>query len=351
MCQKSYFKGKKEKMKKLRVFEGFAGYGGASFALRRANIPHEVIGYSEILPDAIKLYEMNHKGIKNYGDIRKIKPEDLPDFDFFTGGFPCQAFSSAGKNHGELDTRGTLFYEIIRVCETKQPEHILLENVKGLLSNKHKKTFGKIISELNRIGYNVTYELLNSKHYGIPQNRDRVWIFATKKNIPKNWSLAPKKEKLKVFFKDLLEENVDKKYYKNEQQTNRVIELTGVDMDVPEPLCLDIYNKWIRYDRICMTITEPHHNTMRVVEPKKDGKFRMRKLTEKEHFRFMGFKDGEIEMGDMPYSHLCRAAGNGWEINIVTKILKQIEQLIELNERGAPMIPKQKFIVEFAQTF
>jgi len=315
-------------MKKIKVFEGFAGYGGASFGLKRTNITHEIVGYSEILPKAIELYEMNHPGIKNFGDITKIEPEELPDFNFFTGGFPCQAFSSAGNNHGELDTRGTLFYDIIRICEVKQPKFILLENVKGLFSNRHKKTFTKIISELKRIGYNVTYELLNSKDYGVPQNRERVWIFATKKEIPSNWSLKPKKENLNVTFKDILEQNVDKKYYKNEQQTNRVIELTNVDMDVPEPLCLDIYNKRIRYDKICMTITEPHHNTMRVVEPKEGDKFRMRKLTEKEHFRLMGFEDGEIEMGDMSYTQLCRAAGNGWDINMVSKLLTQIKKLM-----------------------
>jgi len=315
--------------KKIKIFEGFAGYGGASFALKRTNISHEIIGYSEILPKAIELYELNHKGIKNFGDITKIKPEELPDFDFFTGGFPCQTFSSAGSNHGELDTRGTLFNDIIRICEIKQPEFILLENVKGLFSNRHKTTFTKIISELKRIGYNVTYDLMNSKDYGVPQNRERVWIFATKKKIPKDWSLTPQKEELNVFFKDILDNNVDEKYYKNEQQTNRVIELTKVDMDVREPLCLDIYNKRIRYDKVCMTITEPHHNTMRVVEPKKEGKFRMRKLTEKEHFRLMGFKDGEIELGEMSYSQLCRAAGNGWEINVVSKILNQIKELKE----------------------
>ena len=107
-----------------------------------------------------------------------------------------------------------------------------------------------------------------------------------------------------------------------------MIELTNVDMDVPEPLCLDIYNKRIRYDKICMTITEPHHNTMRVVEPKEGDKFRMRKLTEKEHFRLMGFEDGEIEMGDMSYTQLCRAAGNGWDINMVSKLLTQIKKLM-----------------------
>ena len=334
-------------MEELKVFEGFAGYGGASFALKRANIPHTVIGYSDIHPGAIKLYEMNHQGVKNFGDITKIKPEDLPEFNFFTGGFPCQAFSSAGSNHGELDTRGTLFYEIIRICEVKQPEYILLENVKGLFSDRHRKTFNKIISELNRIGYNVVYELLNSSDYGIPQNRERVWIFATKKNIPKNWSLAPPKEKLKYTFKDFLDKDVHEKYHKDENQINRLIEVTGVNMDVQEPLCLDIYNKRIRYDKLCMTITEPHHNTMRVVEPKKDGKFRVRKLTEKEHFRFMGFEDDEIEMGKMSYSELCRAAGNGWEINVVTKILNQIKQLTELNESGAPSVHKQKSISDF----
>jgi DNA (cytosine-5)-methyltransferase 1 len=334
-------------MNELEVFEGFAGYGGASFGLKRSGIPHEIVGYSEIHPKAIELYDLNHKGIRNFGDIKMINPNELPDFNFFTGGFPCQAFSSAGSNHGELDTRGTLFYEIIRICEIKQPEFILLENVKGLLSKRHKKTFTKIISELRRIGYNVKYELLNSKDFGIPQNRERVWIFATKKSIPKGWSLSPPIENSSSFFKDFLEEEVDEKYYKNEKQIDRVIELTKVNMDVPEPLCLDIYNKKIKYDKVCMTITEPHHNTMRVVEPKKEGKFRMRKVTEKEHFRLMGFKDGEIDLGEFSYSQLCRAAGNGWEINIVEKILKQIKLLIELNEFGAPMVPNQKSVQDF----
>ena len=103
-------------LEKIRVFEGFAGYGGAAFALKRANIPHTIVGYSEILPDAIELYELNHKNIKNFGDITKIDPKEIPDFDLFTGGFPCQAFSTAGKGLGELDTRGTLFYDVIRIC-------------------------------------------------------------------------------------------------------------------------------------------------------------------------------------------------------------------------------------------
>lgn len=313
-----------ENKNKLKVFDAFAGYGGATFGMRRANIPHEVVGYSEIKPEAIKLFELNHKGIKNYGDITKINPKDLPDFDLFTGGFPCQTFSTVGKGHGELDTRGTLFSDIIRICEVKQPTFILLENVKGLITKKHNQTFLKIINELKRIGYNVVTELLNTKDYGIPQNRERIWIFATKKEIPKDWTFAPEKEELKVFFKDLLDKEVDKWYYKSQEQAERLIEITGVSLDVKEPCCFDIYNKKVRTDGISITLTEPYHNTLRIVEPKKDGKYRVRKMTDKEHFRFMGFKDGEIDWGDLSYIQSGGCAGNGWDINLAGKIIDKI---------------------------
>lgn len=122
----------------IKVFEGFAGYGGASFGLTRAGIKHEVIGYSEFDKFASELYDANHKDkmgnpIKNWGDITKINPEDLPDFDLFTGGFPCQPFSTVGMQLGEFDTygRGTLVYDIIRICAHKKPQYIFLENVKG----------------------------------------------------------------------------------------------------------------------------------------------------------------------------------------------------------------------------
>lgn len=331
-----------DEVKKIRVFEGFAGYGGASFGLKRSKIPHEVIGYSEVLPKAIELFELNHKNIPNYGDITKIKPEELPDFDFFTGGFPCQTFSSAGNNKGELDTRGTLFNDIIRICEIKKPKYILLENVKGLLSKRHKQTFSKIISELERIGYNVKYELLNTKDYGVPQNRERVWIFATSQDIPEDWELRPEPEELKYTFSDFLDENVESKYYKNKEQTKRVIELTNVDMNVDEPVCLDIYNKRIRKDKLCMTLTEPHHNTTRVVEPKEGDDFKMRKLTEREHFRLMGFRDDEINLGDLSYTQACRAAGNGWDVNLVEKLMNKIYELIELKEEQPQLIINKK---------
>ena len=119
------------KISKIRLFESFAGYGGASFALKKAGIPFETVGYSENDKFAIDLYEKNHPKVLGFGDITQINPKDLPDFDLFTGGFPCQPFSQVGLGKGEEDIRGTLFYDIIRICEFKKPQHIFLENVKG----------------------------------------------------------------------------------------------------------------------------------------------------------------------------------------------------------------------------
>ncbi|MFH2020534.1 MAG: DNA cytosine methyltransferase [archaeon] len=317
------------KNKTIRIFDAFTGYGGATWALKKANIPFKVVGYSEIDKFAIGMYELNFKGIKNYGDITKIDPKKLPEFDIFTGGFPCQSFSSIGKGLGELDPRGTLFYDIIRICEVKQPKFILLENVKGLTTNSHKPTFEKILSELKRIGYNVQWKILNSKDYGIPQNRERVWIFASRKNIelPFGWNFEPQKETLKIFFKDLLETNPDKSYYLKQYQTKKLTEKTGVVFKVKESACFDRYNKQIRKNGICMTVAPSYHNIMRVVEPKTNGADKVRKMTARENFRFMGFKDDEIDLNGFSYSQLCNCAGNGWDVNLVSKIMKRIYEL------------------------
>jgi len=311
--------------KKLRLFDAFTGYGGASWGMRKAKIPHKIVGYSEIDSFAKQFYELNFKGVKNYGDITKINPKELPDFDIFTGGFPCQPFSTIGKGLGEFDIRGTLFSDIIRICEEKKPQFILLENVKGLTTKVHKSTFEKILSELDRIGYNVQTKLLNSKDYGIPQNRLRVWFFASRKEkeLPLNWRFEPKKETLKSFFWDLLEKDVDKKYYLSKGQINRLTEKTGVEFNVKKSLCFDRYNKKIKEDGICMTISLPYHNIMRVVEPK--GK--VRKITPREHYRFMGFSDDEIDLDGYSYKDLCSCAGNGWDVNLVSKIMKKIYSL------------------------
>ena len=134
------------------------------------------IGFSEIDKYAIQVYKKQFPNHKNYGDITKIDAKELPSFDLLVGGFPCQTFSVAGKRAGFNDTRGTLFFEIARIIREKQPRLLLLENVKGLLSHDKGSTFYTIISTLDELGYDCQWQVLNSKNFGVPQNRERVFI-------------------------------------------------------------------------------------------------------------------------------------------------------------------------------
>src|SRR3990167_3810256 len=136
----------------------------------------ECIGYSEIDKYAVQVYQSHFPNHTNYGDITKIKAEEIPDFDFLCGGFPCQSFSIAGKRGGFSDTRGTLFFDICRIAEAKKPMLMLLENVKGLISHDGGKTLEIILASLQELGYYVNYEIRNSKDYGVPQNRERIFF-------------------------------------------------------------------------------------------------------------------------------------------------------------------------------
>lgn len=252
----------------MKILELFSGYGTATFALKRLGIEHEVVGYSDIDKYANQCFQQNHGG-KELGDVKLIKPNDLEDFDLLTGGFPCQAFSNAGKMKGELEPRGTLFYEIIRIAEVKKPKFMLLENVKGLTCKKFKDTFSKILSELDRIGYNVYWKVLNSKDFGIPQSRARVWFVCFRKDIDTKTFTFPEPVELKLKIKDLLEDNVDEKYYLSEKLQQRFMNYIiekNKKLGVSEPCILDTYNHKIKEDGTCITILEPHHNNMRLIE-------------------------------------------------------------------------------------
>lgn len=134
------------------------------------------IGYSEIDKYAINTYERRFNGHTNYGDATAINATELPDFDLLVGGFPCQSFSIAGKRKGFDDTRGTLFFDVARILAEKRPRHLVLENVKGLLSHNGGETFQTILGVLSDLGYRVEWQVLNSKDFGVPQNRERVYF-------------------------------------------------------------------------------------------------------------------------------------------------------------------------------
>ncbi|MCD8292104.1 MAG: DNA (cytosine-5-)-methyltransferase [Prevotella sp.] len=286
----------------------------------------EVIGYSENDPYCCKLYEANHPNVPNFGDITTINAEDLPDFDMFMGGFPCQPFSSAGLGKGELDIRGTLFYDIVRICESKRPKYILLENVKGLTTNRHRETFDKIKSELKRIGYgDLAYKMLNTKDYGIPQNRERLWMFAQYGGLPDTFNLEPPKVKLTKSFGDFLDQNPPQELYLSDAQIAHLKEKHHIpSFIVDKPLCFDVYNKKIKHDALCITLTMPEHNSIRAIEVPKEGREIVRKLSIAEQFRFMGFEDGELITAGQSYTQLSRRAGNGWDVNLVGILLKHI---------------------------
>jgi DNA (cytosine-5)-methyltransferase 1 len=331
----------------IRVFEAFAGYGGASFGLKKAGLKHKVVMYSEWDKWAQELFEANHGKThlfskSNAGDITLGDINSIPEFDLFTGGFPCQPFSSAGHGLGELDPRGTLFYSILNIVKSHRPQHILLENVKGLTQKKHSRTFHKILKDLRGLGYSIEYAVLNSKDYGIPQNRERLWIYGKLESKIK-WGFfesISKQPGLKVFNDFLDPQNnmsVSEKYFLSDNQVNILINKHQMPLlefpKIPHnrALCLDIYNRKLRKDEISITLTEPHHNSLRVLErvgvhqrQYSNGEiergFTVRKLTEFEHFRLMGISSNEIKTAGQSYQQLCKRAGNGWDVNLAAKI-------------------------------
>ena len=160
----------------MKYFSAFSGIGGFDEEIRRVLLDTECVGYSEINKYAIKIYEKHFPNRINYGDIKQIKTSDLADFDMFCGGFPCQDLSIAGKRAGLEGCRSGLFYEIIRIIQEKKPGLVFLENVKGLFSSDKGRDFARVLLALDGAGYDVEWQLLNSKNFGVPQNRERVFI-------------------------------------------------------------------------------------------------------------------------------------------------------------------------------
>lgn len=162
----------------MKFIELFAGIGGFRLGLERAG--HECVWSNEFDKYANSIYSKHWRECDER-DIRTIDAGEIPSHDLLTGGFPCQTFSIAGNRGGFDDARGTLFFEIARVLEAHRPAHCLLENVKGLLSHDNGKTFGRIVEVLGEFGYCVEWQVLNSKDFGVPQNRERVFIHGFRK--------------------------------------------------------------------------------------------------------------------------------------------------------------------------
>lgn len=205
---------------------------------------------SEIDKFANQAYEILY-GHPTVGDVTKVEASAVPDHDLLVGGFPCQSFSVAGKRLGFDDTRGTLFFEIARIAAEKKPKAMLLENVKGLVGHDGGRTLDTIVQTLNDIGYTVDFEVLNSKYFGVPQNRERIFIVAIRDDliVPQAWEIGkrtdvvakgkrriaqldgvktfnfdyPEQIEVTTRLRDILETEVDEKYYLSEEKTAKLV--------------------------------------------------------------------------------------------------------------------------------
>lgn len=240
-------------MNKIRVCSLFSGIGGFETgifnAIGKENV--EIVFSSEIDKYADKAYETLY-GHKTMGDITKINEKDVPDHDVLVGGFPCQAFSIAGKRKGFNDARGTMFFEIARIVHEKQPKVLLLENVKGLINHNQGQTLETMLEILSDEGYTVDFNVLNSKHFNVPQNRERIVIVGIRNKLAEEWIIQgndvvakakkklmnnknikafnfkyPENNKVNKTIRDILETNVDEKYYLSEDKTAKLIEQLG----------------------------------------------------------------------------------------------------------------------------
>ena len=208
----------------MRILELFAGIGACSTALKRIGMDLEIVDAVEIDKYAMASFNEIHNTNFEPQDITKWNKE-LKDIDLITHGSPCQDFSVAGKQAGGdigSGTRSSLMYETIRIVGQIRPKYVLWENVKNLLSKKHKHNFDAYIETMNILGYNSYYQVLNAKDYGIPQNRERVYTISIRKDIYKGDFVFPEKEELKLRLKDMLEDEVDEKYYLNNTQIERI---------------------------------------------------------------------------------------------------------------------------------
>ena len=332
----------------MKILELFSGYGTASFALKRLVAKgiidkYVCVGYSDIDKYANQCFKQNHKG-QELGDCTKIDPNELEDFDLLTGGFPCQAFSVAGKGLGELDTRGTLFNEIIRIAEVKKPKYMLLENVKGLISKRHQPTFQKILSELERIGYHVHWKVLNTKDYGIPQNRERVWFVCFRDYFEwKNFKF-PEKEELVIGLYDILDKEVDNKFIVVRDKILKIVKATfasrralfqGRKMvysclaarDYKEPKVVFDPRQYKgeqlsrAYDNISPTLMARARTDESPII-RDDDRFRF--ITPKECFRLQGFLNDEVNLEGLSNTQQYKLAGNGQSVNVVEKIFERM---------------------------
>lgn len=331
-------------MSKIKIFEAFAGYGSQSIALRNIGVDYEVAGISEIDKYAIQAYEAIHGKVNNLGDISKIDVTDIPSHDLFTYSFPCQDISAAGKTRGIIrgQTRSGLLYECEKIIEHCRPKYLLLENVKNLVSKKFEVQFIQWLKYLNTLGYTNYWKVLNAKDYGVPQNRERVFVVSILgEHKPYKF---PKAIKLTTHIKDILEDEVDEKYYLSQKWQDTFTVLTRPRLNTKLQLFQTINNKLetqkVDTIKIVGNTSDKFSQNARVIDQygvsptlltSKATKIvdsgRIRYITPRESFRLMGLNDNDIDkiqqLG-ISDNQQYKLAGNSIVVNVLEAIFQSL---------------------------
>lgn len=330
----------------LKFFDFFAGIGGFRLGMEQAG--HECVGHCEIDKYANMSYNAMHKPKENevyFDDIRAVRAEDMPECEVYCFGFPCQSFSIAGQRRGFDDTRGTLFFEVMRLAKERHPKILFAENVSGLLNHDNGRTFGTIISTMDELGYTVEWQVINSKAY-VPQNRERVFIIghfrgsSTRQVLPITASRKEVAELQGHTNTQILSNTITdtsrvshRIYIANDKQTGEragVIKVNGYhkyDNDLKEitkdkPQGERIY----RTDGIAAALTAMERGKGLYTEGPYDGEeIRVRKLTPHECFRLQGFPDSYFEKAAevCSDSQLYKQAGNSVTVNVIYDIARK----------------------------
>lgn len=312
----------------FKTIDLFAGIGGIRIGFERAGF--ETVFANDFDPYCKPTYDLNFKEIPlTIADIAKVKSSDLPNFDILLGGFPCQPFSIAGYRRGFLDTgRGDLFFQIVRILGDKKPRAVFLENVKNLKSHDNGRTF-KIISEaLSDLGYHVKAEVLNSANYGnVPQNRERIYIVGFKSKKQFDAFEFPDSVSLDKTVSDVLDENVDERYYYNKHplygQLKEAMQSKGT-----------VYQwrrAYVRENKsgVCPTLTANMGTGGHNVPLIKDHKG-VRKLTPRECARLQGFPETYKLPKDLPDTKLYKQFGNSVTVSVIARVARQIKKALEV---------------------
>ena len=365
----------------MKHFDLFSGYGGFTLALEKiyeTNItlsrnrstrpehggssqsllqggsmpttqepPFATIGFSEIDKYASAVLKYHWPNTKNYGDITKINWSEVPDFDLLTGGSPCQDLSIAGKRAGLEGARSGLFYEYMRAVKEKRPKYFIWENVKGALSSNKGFDFGSVLNEMAEAGYSLWWQVLNAKDFGVPQNRERIFVVGFRDGSPREifFERESNGENNLQYIgstKDIDRVGDGKNLSRNAREGYRIYKESGISPALRSQLGGDSKGSAI------VQLNNPTHSNNRLYseegispalntaqggnrQPKIPTNSRIRRLTPTECERLMGLPDGwtskgiidgkEVEISDSQRYKLC---GNGVVVNVVEEIIKEL---------------------------